>query len=76
MNYALVFAAMTILDFVWAEYTKAVAERRTIMASALSSALILLSGFVAISYVGDHEMLAPAAIGAFSGTWLSMRFGK
>lgn len=76
ITYLVVAVAMFLLDFVWAEYTKAIAARSAYVASALSSVLIGLSGFVAINYVEDHWALIPAAIGAFAGTFVSLRYLK
>lgn len=67
---------MTALDFTYAEYTKAAAERRLYPACGWAVVLYLLGGFVAINYIGNHWMLIPAAFGAFAGTWLSIKFGK
>lgn len=76
MMFLLVFVAMTALDFVYAEWGKAVAERRSLWASGNAAVLILLSGFVTRSYVEDWTLLSAAACGAWLGTWLSIRFGK
>jgi hypothetical protein len=76
MMYVLVFVAMTALDFCYGEYTKAAADRRLYPAASWAMVLYLLGGFVAISYIDNHWMMVPAAFGAFSGTYLSIRFGK
>lgn len=67
-----VFLSMLMLDFVWAVYTRAVAEKRPSLASTCASAIIVLSGTAAIGYVNDPWMLIPAAAGAFVGTFLAM----
>lgn len=76
MMFLLVFVAMTALDFVYAEYTKAAADRRIWSASIYAAVLIALTSFVTSSYVNDAWLVAPAVLGAFFGTWLSIRFGK
>jgi uncharacterized membrane protein YfcA len=73
VSFPLVFAAMTALDFVFAEYTRATADRHAIKASLWASTIIVLTGFVTTSYVENHWLMIPAAIGAFAGTWLSVR---
>lgn len=76
MTISLVFLAMTALDFVYAEWAKACADRRPMAASLYAALLILLAGYVTRSYVEDAWMLIPACLGAFAGTWLSVRFVK
>jgi hypothetical protein len=68
-----VCAAMTALDFVFAEYTRATADSRAVKAAAWAAAIILLTGFVTTAYVGNIWLLIPASLGAFAGTWLSVR---
>ncbi len=74
MNYVLVFVAMFALDFVYAEYTKAAADRKAAAASHYATMLILLTGFVTSSYVSNLWYLIPAASGAWLGTYASMRW--
>lgn len=68
-----VFIAMTALDFVWAEYTKAVAAKRPVRAALTASCIIALSGVVTTQYVENHYLLVAAVMGAFCGTYLAMR---
>lgn len=65
--------AMFFLDFVYAEYTKAIGDRRPVVASSWASVLILLTGIVTTTYVGDPWMLAPISVGAFAGTYVSVK---
>lgn len=76
MSWLFAFVAMAFLDFIWAEYTKAVTAGRVWVAAGLGSALFLMGGGVAISYVQDHWLLVPAACGSFLGTVLSLKFGS
>lgn len=76
MSYILVFLAMVGVDFAYAEWAKACADRRTFWASSMAAVMIVLSGYVTTNYVSNPWMLVSAALGAFAGTWLSMKFGK
>lgn len=69
-----VFVAMFAVDFVWARYITACAERARFEAASWSVLVILLGGYVAISYVGDPWLLIPAGLGAFAGTWVSVTY--
>lgn len=75
-GHLIVFGAMAVLDFVWAEYNKACARGRLLYAPAMSSVIILLSGFTIRSFVEDASFLLTCALGAFVGTFLSMRYGS
>jgi hypothetical protein len=70
----LVVAAMTLLDLVFALYVIATAEKRTVPAGLLAAAIIVLSVYVTRAYVDDKRMTVPAAIGAFIGTCLAVRY--
>jgi len=69
---ATVFAAIFIADFVWARYIGAAAHGRRVEASSWAVAVIVMGGYATIKYVGNPMMLAPAALGAFAGTWTSL----
>ena len=64
--------AMFCMDFVYAEYTKACADRKALLASLMASIMLGFGGFVVSMYVDDPWMLVPASIGAFFGTYVSV----
>ena len=74
LTFFAVFCAMTLTDFVWARYTKAIADGRIWPASSLSVAIIMCGAYVTTSYVENHWNLIPAGLGAFAGTWISMKW--
>lgn len=74
MIYIAVFFGMTLLDFVYAEYTKAAADRHVHTSSTYATCLIVITGLVTSEYVNDRSLLIPAAAGAYVGTYISMRF--
>lgn len=76
MSYILVFVAMTVLDFIWAVYTKSVSDNKPLLASAFAVGIVVVGAFVTISYVANHWMLIPAGLGAFAGTWIAVQFSK
>lgn len=73
MNFALVFLAYVVLDFVFARYTRAVTDQQRVAASAWSMAIVFLTGYITVSYVSDWRMLFPAAAGAFVGTFIGVK---
>lgn len=76
IDYFLVFIAMAGVDFLYAEYTKAAADRRTYWASGMAALMIAFNAYVVTMYVGNWLMLIPTAAGAFVGTFISIRFLK
>lgn len=71
-----VFVGVIVLDYVYAEYTKAAADRNAIVSSNMAMALIVITGFVTSCYVVNQWLLIPAAAGAWVGTYLSIKYGK
>jgi hypothetical protein len=71
-----VAATFALLDFVYARYTIAAAERKALKASLWAAVIPVLGGFVAIQYVDNHWLLIPTAVGAFVGTYIATRKTK
>lgn len=76
LSFVSVFATMTAMDFAWAEYTKHIAGKAPVRGAVWSVVIILASGYVTRSYVDDAWALLPAALGAFTGTFLSIYRSK
>lgn len=68
--FAVAFGAGVLLDFFWAMYMLAVAERKKLKA-AFSSVLCAVPSIAGITmYVENRVMIAPYLLGLFFGTWL------
>ncbi len=76
MHFPIVFMAMELLDWIYAEYVKAAAGRLEHKASFHAACLILITGFVTTSYVANPWLLIAAFFGAYAGTWLSIKHFK
>ena len=72
---ALVFVAMTLLDFVYAEYTKAAADRAALKASMWAAGILPFNFVVVTGYIEVWWMVIPACAGAWLGTKLSIKYG-
>ena len=72
----LVFVAHVVLDFIFARYNIACAQRRSLAASGWATGIVFCSGYVTIEFVSNNRMLIPAALGAFVGTYLSVALFK
>jgi hypothetical protein len=71
-----IFAALAVLDFIWAQYMAAVAKGPAASAAAWSVPIYALGSLVTIEYVHDPWLLIPACAGAFVGTYLSVKWSK
>lgn len=68
-----VFLAMAVIDYMWAKYVLTASSNKALLASVWAVPLAMLSGYTAISFVANPWMLIPAGVGAFVGTYFSMR---
>jgi hypothetical protein len=74
LNYILIFFAVFFVDVIWAFYISAVSSRKALKAAALSMIIYGLSVFSFLGIVDDYGMLIPAVLGAFSGTFLTVKW--
>ncbi len=70
----LVFLATTVSDIIWVFYIRRTSSGKALSAAFSSSILILVGGLVIVAYVGNQWYLIPAAMGAFLGTILTIKF--
>lgn len=68
-----VFAAMALLDFVWARYTAAVTAKGAFKSAGYAATILFLNGSVVLGYASDPWMLLPAGAGAFVGTYFAVK---
>lgn len=71
-----VFVGVVVLNYMYAEYTKAAADRNAMKSSFMAMFLIVVTGLVTSCYVVNPWLLLPASAGAFVGTFCSIRWGK
>lgn len=74
LKYIFVFAAMSVTDYIWSEWMKAVSENKAIKAGLFSIGTVLAGSFVIISYIENSKYLIPACLGAFVGTYISVKY--
>lgn len=72
VQWIIVFFAYVILDVIWAEYTKAIASKKRLMASLWSAVIPVMSAALFVVFLSNMWLLTAAACGAFVGTWLSL----
>jgi hypothetical protein len=72
VQWIVVFFAYVLLDIIWAEYTKAVASKKRLMASLWSAIIPVMTTILVVAFISNMWLLTAAACGAFVGTWLSL----
>lgn len=75
MTWLLVFTVTVTADFVWAEWASAIARKRAHLAGVWGSGTVICGAIMAIAVVGDHWLVVPGALGAYVGTFISVRRG-
>lgn len=72
----LVFAGVTFVDTLWALYIRYTANGSPWRASISAVGLTLCGALLTLEYVKDPLMLIPAGLGAFVGTFATLKWGK
>ena len=75
-KFLLVFICVSITDMCWAIYIIKTAQKKAFLASAWGSGITLLSAFTVISYTHDHRLIIASVLGAFVGTYVTIKYGK
>jgi uncharacterized membrane protein len=72
----LVFATYVLIDILYAAYILEVGKRRAFRAALLSSVIYGLLAYGILTYSHNTLYLVPLVLGAFSGTYLTVRFNR
>ena len=76
LKFIFVFLLVTVVDFIWARYIANIAKNNAVKASCYAAVLTLIGSVVTITYVEDHRMIIPSALGALVGTYLAIKLNK
>jgi hypothetical protein len=76
MKFLFIFILVIFVDFIWTACIFHISKNNAIKASFYSVLLTLIGNIVTIIYVEDHWMIIPSALGAFIGTFLSVKLNK
>ena len=75
-KFLLVFIAVFFADICWTLYFIKVDEKKPVSAAFWGTSIYALSAFSVLNYSHDGLYLIPALLGAFSGTYLSVKYNK
>jgi hypothetical protein len=76
MIYVAVFIFVCLSDMVWTYYISAVAKGKPFLASLFSSLTVFMGLMATIMVVADQLAIVPAMLGAFLGTYVTVRAVK
>ena len=68
-----IFLLDALIDWVWAKYNIACAERKPIAAGVFAVAIILMSSFSLLMFVHNQWLIVPGAAGACIGTYIAVK---
>jgi hypothetical protein len=67
------FTAMLFVDVCWAKYFLSVSKHKPLPSAMWGSLIVLFGAISTINYVQDKWMLVPAVLGAFVGSYFTVR---
>ncbi len=70
----LIFLATSLSDILWVFYIRRTSEGKAFSAGLFSALIVVIGAFVIVSYVDNKFYLIPAALGAFIGTIITIKF--
>ena len=76
MEYIITFFAIFFTDIFYTYYLMSVQNEQILKASLWATVVFLFACTAVINYTTNHWLLIPAALGAFSGTYVGMLIRK
>ena len=70
----LIFCMAGVADVIWTLYIRRTSQGKAFSAASLSFLIFLSGGFVVREYVKNIFYLGFAALGAFIGTWITIKY--
>ena len=74
--YIFTFIAVFATDFLYVYFVKSIQDDHALRAAWWSMVVTFTASVAVINYTEDHLALIPALLGAFFGTYASMRWRK
>ena len=76
LNFGLVVMFTILTDICWGLYIMKVGEKKALPASIWGAIIPFLSANTILMYVDDHSFMWAAVIGAFIGTYITIKYLK
>jgi hypothetical protein len=74
LKFISVIIAVALTDMCWALYFIKIGEKKPVHSAVWASFLMLFGAFTTISYMGNKELIIAAIIGAFIGTYFTVKY--
>jgi len=74
MTFISVAIAVALADVCWTMYFIETSNKNAVKAGVWSSLIMLCSAFAVSTYVGEKIYIGAAIVGAFVGTWATIKF--
>ena len=75
-NWILTFLSLFVTDILYTYYLKAVQKEEALKASLWITVIFIVSCVAVINYTSDRKLMIPAALGAFTGTYVGIKYKK
>jgi hypothetical protein len=72
--YFFTFLAVFVTDIIYTHFLRAVQNDRPVVASFWATVVTFTASVAIINYTTDHTHLIAALLGAFTGTYVGMKF--
>lgn len=76
LTFISVILVAALVDVIWVVYLIQVEKRHAAFAGLFASLIMGASGYTVINYIEDYRYLAAAFIGAFIGTYVTVKYFK
>lgn len=76
VKFFLVMIAIAIVDVFWTWYIQFSGDRKAFKAAGASTMIMFIGAFATTNYVHDNILILAAGIGAFLGTYFTVKFTK
>ena len=74
VQFLLVTISVAVADVCWTMWFLKTANRNAVKAGIWSALVILFGAFSTISWIDDRRFLIASMIGAFLGTWITIKY--
>ena len=72
-QWVVIFFLDAFIDWVWAKYNIACADRKPVRAGVFAVCIICMSSFSLLLFVHDQWLIVPGVMGTFVGTYFAVK---
>jgi hypothetical protein len=76
LNYIIAFCALFCIDVLYTYYLTAIEQKHALKASFWAMVVFVVASNVIIEYTKNPNLIIPAALGTFCGTFVGVKMNK